>query len=66
MTRISAGPEGVALTFEPEVDVPEAFAEALARLHKADWNGERLLLRKASNTPAEARELALDLLVQLD
>ena len=65
VTRISAGPDGVALTFEPRGNLPEA-DDALAHLKDADWNGERLLLRRVSDTPEEARELAVDLLLRLD
>jgi hypothetical protein len=40
---------------------------ALARLgDRIDWDGERLLLSKAALQPDQARDLALELLSELD
>jgi transcription-repair coupling factor (superfamily II helicase) len=66
-TRVSAGPEGVAVTFQPGAGITAADADALAHLGDAvDWNGERLLVRKELLEPERARELALEVLIGLD
>jgi transcription-repair coupling factor (superfamily II helicase) len=66
VTRIAAGPDGIALTFEPRVDVAGRYADTLERLGEViDWNGKRMLLRAPSDTPEAARDLALDFLAQL-
>lgn len=66
-TRIAAGPEGVAVTLAPGADVTPEDVEAVASLgDTADWNGERLLVRKAGLEPERALELALGILSELD
>jgi hypothetical protein len=47
-------------------DAHAADAEPDGSLAAIGWNGERMLLREPSGTPEEARDLALDLLTQLD
>jgi transcription-repair coupling factor (superfamily II helicase) len=66
VTRVSAGPQGAALSFAPQRPVEDEFADALARLGGAlDWNGERMLYRKPSETPEERDEILLELLEAL-
>jgi hypothetical protein len=66
-TRIAAGPDGVAITFEPGTQLTAEDVAALARLGDGiDWDGERLLLSKGALEPDQARDLALELLTELD
>jgi transcription-repair coupling factor (superfamily II helicase) len=67
VTRIAAGPDGVAVAFEPGAEPAPEDIDALAPLGDAiDWNGERLLLSKHGLDLEQARDLAFDLLTELD
>jgi transcription-repair coupling factor (superfamily II helicase) len=64
--KINAGPQAVALEFEPGVDPEQAFAQSLKRLDgELEWTGERLLLQRSSDTPEERLGLVLELLEEL-
>lgn len=66
VTRVAAGPNGVALSFRPGTMVEAEFADVFARFGDAlDWNGERLLHRQTAETPEARRAAALDLLQEL-
>jgi transcription-repair coupling factor (superfamily II helicase) len=65
VTRIGAGPQAIALTFEPGVNPETAFAEAIAADEALQWTGERLLYKKPSETPEERAALVESLLDQL-
>ena len=65
-TRVTAGPEGVAVAFARDNAVVPEDLEALAFLgDTVEWNGERLLVRSACPEPKRATELALELLAEL-
>ncbi len=67
VTRLAAGPDGVAVGFEPGAGPAPEDVAALAPLGDAvEWNGDRLLLSRHALAPAEARDLALELLSALD
>ena len=67
MTRIAAGPDGVAVAFKPGAGPAPEDIDALAPPGDAiDWNGERLLLNKHGLDLEQARHLAFDLLTELD
>jgi transcription-repair coupling factor (superfamily II helicase) len=67
VTRIAAGADGVAVVFEPGAGLAPEDIDALAPLGDAiDWNGERLLLSKRGLGLEQARDLAFDLLTELD
>jgi transcription-repair coupling factor (superfamily II helicase) len=66
VTRVSAGPQGAALSFAPNTPVETEFADALERFGGVlDWNGERMLYRKPSETPQERDEVVIELLEAL-
>jgi transcription-repair coupling factor (superfamily II helicase) len=63
--KVAAGPQAIALTFEPGVDPETAFAGALAADDALHWTGERLLYRKPSETPEERAALVEAVLERL-
>jgi transcription-repair coupling factor (superfamily II helicase) len=65
-TRVAAGLEGVSVSFAPGAAITADDLEALAPLGDADWNGERLLLRRLSPDTEQATELAFRVLSELD
>ena len=67
VTRVAAGSEGVAVSFETGAAAITADdLEALAPLGHVDWNGERLLVRRLCPDPQQATELAFQVLSELD
>jgi transcription-repair coupling factor (superfamily II helicase) len=65
VTKVAAGPQAIALTFEPGVDVEAVFAAPLARMGELQWTGERLLYRRPSETPEQRAALVAELLEAL-
>jgi transcription-repair coupling factor (superfamily II helicase) len=66
VVRIAAGPQAIALSFEPGVDPERTFADAFKRLNGAlAWTGERMLYRRPSETPEDRSALVLELLEAL-
>lgn len=65
VVRVAAGPQAVALTFEPGFEPEQAFASALAGEEALEWRGDRLLYRKPSETPEERAFLVQALLERL-
>jgi len=64
--RAAAGPQAVALTFEPGLDAEQAYPEAFRRLNgELRWTGERLLFQRPSDTPEARTALVHELLEAL-
>jgi transcription-repair coupling factor (superfamily II helicase) len=69
-TRIAAGPQAVAISFAEDApgarDAEAAFPATFRHFGKdMQWNGERLLLRRATEAPEERLDLLLHLLEHL-